>query len=101
MEQAVHSFGDFIRAEFLPYDTSIISDTLSEPPSGGAVNLGRRCRFFLSVEDVQAPPAPITINLPLGKSPANGGTEANAARGGDGASSIAQRYLCTLVGGNP
>ena len=46
----------------------------------------------------RAPPA-IPINLPLEKSPANGGAEAIAAPGGDGAS-IAQMYILRACRGN-
>ena len=49
----------------------------------------------------RAPPAQISITLPLGRrSPANGGAEAIAAPGGDG-ESIAQRYLLRACRGNP
>ena len=49
----------------------------------------------------RAPPAQISITLPLGRrSPANGGAEAIAALGGDGAS-IAQMYILRACRGNP
>ena len=52
-------------------------------------------------EEPRAPPAQIPINLPLGrKSPANGGAEAIAAPGGDGAS-IAQMYILRACRRNP
>ena len=46
----------------------------------------------------RAPPASVMIDLPLRKSPADGGAEALTASGGEGAS-IAQMYILRSLQG--